>query len=126
MPSFSKLQKAQENELDIKRLGLIGISLSGHFRHGKPCVELCSEQDIGVAKHTIFERHNYELALFEVLLDDFPDVLRVGQVQSGIHLQNANNAGNGFIKPGAPDRTYRSWFFEKKGRDQNISLKIEQ
>ena len=55
--------------------------------------KLGAEDDAGILEHALFERHNQKLRLREVLLDHAPNVLRVAQIQSRIHLRGARRWG---------------------------------
>ena len=46
-----------------------------------------AEEHIGVVEHALLEGHHNELGVGEVAFDHGPNVLRVAQVQCGIHLQ---------------------------------------
>ena len=64
-------------------------------RDGRDAVhKLGAEDDVGVAEHALLERDHDELGVGEVRFDHAPDVLRVAQVQCGIHLGQGGKAAS--------------------------------
>ena len=51
-----------------------------------PATHLGAENDVCVVEHALLQRHNDELRLWKVRADHAADVLRVAQIQRGIHL----------------------------------------
>ena len=57
-------------------------------RKRTPINKLRTEYHIGVLKHALFQRHDYELRMLKVVFDHCADVLRVAQVKRRIHLSS--------------------------------------
>ena len=60
----------------------------GRPRHGRHAVDkLGAVQHVRIGEHALLQGDHDELREREVLLDHAPNVLRVAQVQRGVHLQ---------------------------------------
>lgn len=68
--------------------GCSSLAVVDGARDGRDAVhKLGAEDDVGIAEHALLQGDHDELRVREVRLDHVPDVLRVAQVQRGIHLQ---------------------------------------
>ena len=70
----------------------VAVARGGDSSHGRNAIdELCPIEHGGVFVHAVLERYNNKLTLFEVILQHCANVLRVGEVEGGVHLvKNVN------------------------------------